>query len=73
METLLKIIQEEPEEKIADKISEYAEKEGKGDVLWPLRYSLSGKEKSPDPFTLLQILGKEESQRRIQESLEILK
>ncbi len=73
LETLLKIIQEEPEEKIADKISEYAEKEGKGDVLWPLRYSLSGKEKSPDPFTLLRILGKEESQRRIQESLEILK
>jgi glutamyl-tRNA synthetase len=44
----------------------YAEAEGKGNVLWPLRYALSGKEKSPDPFTLLGLLGKEESLRRIE-------
>ncbi|MEK7062793.1 MAG: glutamate--tRNA ligase family protein, partial [Patescibacteria group bacterium] len=30
-------------------VEEYATKEGKGQVLWPLRYALSGKEKSPDP------------------------
>ena len=38
----------------------YAEKEGKGNVLWPLRYSLTGKDKSPDPFTVASIIGKEE-------------
>ncbi len=32
---------------------------GNGDVLWPMRVSLSGKAKSPDPFTLAQIHGKE--------------
>jgi glutamyl-tRNA synthetase len=43
----------------------YAEKIGKGNVLWPLRYSLSGKEKSPDPFIMAGILGKAETLRRL--------
>lgn len=51
---------------------DYAEEEGKGDVLWPLRYALSGKEKSPDPLTLLALLGKEESLRRIDVALSAL-
>jgi glutamyl-tRNA synthetase len=42
-----------------------AETKGKGNVLWPIRYALSGKEKSPDPFLILEILGKEESIKRI--------
>lgn len=53
-------------------IFELAEKEGKGDVLWPLRYSLSGKEKSPDPKTLLQILNIDEARERIKGAIEIL-
>ena len=44
----------------------YAEEEGRGQVLWPLRYALSGKDKSPDPFQLASILGKEETLKRIQ-------
>jgi hypothetical protein len=43
----------------------YAEKVGKGNVLWPMRYSLSGKEKSPDPFIIAGILGKIETLRRL--------
>jgi glutamyl-tRNA synthetase len=43
----------------------YAEKTGKGNVLWPMRYSLSGKEKSPDPFIMAGILGKTETLRRL--------
>jgi glutamyl-tRNA synthetase len=43
----------------------YAEKIGKGNVLWPMRYSLSGKEKSPDPFIMAGILGKAETLRRL--------
>ncbi|MBI2475715.1 MAG: glutamate--tRNA ligase [Candidatus Taylorbacteria bacterium] len=43
----------------------YAEKEGRGEVLWPLRVSLSGREKSPDPFTIVEILGKEETLKRL--------
>ncbi len=47
----------------------YAEEKGKGHVLWPLRYALSGKDKSPDPFVLISILGKKESLERIQIAL----
>ncbi|MBI5644948.1 glutamate--tRNA ligase [Candidatus Kaiserbacteria bacterium] len=43
----------------------YASEKGRGSVLWPLRYALSGKEKSPDPFVILSVLGKEESLSRI--------
>ncbi len=48
----------------------YAEKEGRGNVLWPYRVALSGKEKSPDPFTLSEVLGKEESIKRLKNAIE---
>lgn len=49
-----------------------AEKEGKGEVLWPLRIALSGKDKSPDPFILCELLGKEESISRINYAISVL-
>lgn len=59
-------------EEYEKEIMSYAEKEGKGEVLWPLRYSLSGREKSPDPFTLIDILGPQECKKRIDNAVEIL-
>jgi glutamyl-tRNA synthetase len=56
-------------EKIKSLIFDYATQVGRGNVLWPLRVSLSGKEKSPDPFTLVYILGKDESIARIKKVL----
>lgn len=53
-------------------IWDYAEQEGRGQVLWPLRVALSGKEKSPDPFTLSSTLGKVETISRIQKAIEVL-
>lgn len=53
-------------------IFDYATKEGRGDALWPLRYALSGREKSPDPFVLAAILGKQTTLRRIQTAIEKL-
>ncbi|MFZ2484875.1 MAG: glutamate--tRNA ligase family protein, partial [Minisyncoccia bacterium] len=50
----------------------YAEREGKGNVLWPVRYALSGQEKSPDPFILISILGQPESLNRIEKAIELL-
>lgn len=38
---------------------------GKGDVLWPLRVALTGRENSPGPFEVASVLGKKESLRRI--------
>jgi glutamyl/glutaminyl-tRNA synthetase len=43
----------------------HAESNGKGDVLWPFRVALTGREKSPDPFVSAQILGRDESLKRI--------
>ncbi len=50
----------------------YADEHGRGSVLWPLRYALTGQDKSPDPFTVAHILGREESIRRIEAALGIL-
>lgn len=55
-----------------EKIMQYAQEAGKGNVLWPLRYALSGREKSPDPFTLIDILGIEECEERIDTAIEML-
>lgn len=49
-----------------------ANSQGRGEFLWPLRAALSGREKSPTPFELLEILGKEESLRRIQIAIDKL-
>jgi len=76
LEYLMKLIgklQENTEiETIRNEIMPYADKEGRGEVLWPLRYVLSGEKKSPDPFTLIAILGKKESLLRLTRALVIL-
>ena len=59
-------------EKIKSLIFDYATQEGRGETLWPLRVALSGKEKSPDPFTLVYILGREESVNRIKKAVKLL-
>lgn len=50
----------------------YAEKEGKGAVLWPFRYALTGREKSVDPFTAAEILGKHEVVDRLSLAVDLL-
>ena len=47
-----------------------AEKFDTGAVLWPMRVALSGEEKSPSPFEIAEVLGKEESLRRIKKGSE---
>ena len=60
----------------ADALAGQAEEaKGKGDrgaVLWPLRYALSGQECSPDPFSLISILGIKETISRIEKAIAIL-
>jgi glutamyl-tRNA synthetase len=43
-----------------------------GNVLWPLRIALSGAERSPSPFELAWIFGKEETLTRINKALILL-
>ena len=52
---------------IADKL------ENRGEILHPLRFALSGLDKSPDPFILAEILGKEETINRLDVAIKILK
>lgn len=56
----------DPEE-IKGAVWDYATKEGRGSVLWPMRVALSGRERSIDPFTISAILGKIETMRRLEE------
>ena len=59
-------------EQVKNAIWDYAEKEGRAQVLWPLRYALTGREKSPDPFTVGAIMGRETINRRIDAALDVL-
>ncbi len=52
-------------EKAKEALFPYATEVGRSAVLWPLRVALSGKEKSPDPFTLLGLLGQDRALARI--------
>ncbi len=38
---------------------------GVGELLWPLRAALSGKQASPGPFEIMEVIGRAESLRRI--------
>ena len=48
---------------IADKL------ESRGELLHPVRFALSGLDKSPDPFTIAEILGKNETLSRLQKAI----
>lgn len=57
-------------ETIKSSVWDFAEQEGRGVVLWPLRIALTNKEKSFDPFTTLWILGKEKAIQRIENAIQ---
>jgi glutamyl-tRNA synthetase len=44
-----------------------------GEVLWPIRVALTGKEASPGAFEVLEALGKEESLARIKKAISMIK
>ncbi len=58
-------------EVIKTAIMPYAEIHGKGVVLWPLRYALTGRERSPDPFTIISLIGTEKTRRRIAHAITV--
>lgn len=53
-------------------IKQLAEQYGRGEVLWPFRVALSGKEGSPSPFEIMEVLGKEETLKRVKIAIEKL-
>ncbi len=50
----------------------YAEEQGRGSVLWPVRFALTGMERSPDPFTVAAILGKDRTLARLDAAIQAL-
>lgn len=60
------LIHEFNQKELETLIMPYAESAGRGDTLWPLRVALSGKEKSPGPFEIMDMVGKDETLRRIE-------
>ena len=50
---------------VKNSVWDYATEKGRGIVLWAMRVALSGKEKSPDPFQISAIIGKDETLSRL--------
>ena len=58
------------QENIKNTLSEIASKlKSRGELLHPVRYALSGLDKSPDPFIIAEILGKNETISRLQKTI----
>lgn len=57
---------------VKDAVWDYASDIGRGNVLWPMRFSLSGQRQSPGPFMLAAAVGKEETVSRLNTAISIL-
>lgn len=75
LETLESLKKWEPADAIEKALEDTVVKSNltNGDVFWPVRAALSGKEKSPSPAELLWVLGKEESLKRIKRAIQAVK
>jgi nondiscriminating glutamyl-tRNA synthetase len=60
-------------EKIKEELLSAADPKNRGELLWPLRVALTGKEKSPSPFEVAWVIGRVESINRIKSALDKLK
>jgi len=69
---VLKILDEKDfsQENIKNALMSIADKlESRGELLHPVRFALSGLDKSPDPFIIADILGKNETLSRLQKAI----
>lgn len=59
-------------ENIKNVLWDYATNSGRASVLWPMRYALSGLDKSPDPFILAELFEKEGTILRLNSALDTI-
>ena len=59
-------------EKIEAILMPFADVWGKGELFWPLRAALSGKQFSPGPFEIIEVLGKKETLNRLKTAIKKL-
>lgn len=55
--------------KIQEILNQLATDGGTGEIFWPLRVALSGRQASPPPAEIAEILGKEKTLKRIKEAI----
>jgi len=76
LEKLLKKIKAEDfsAQNIEKEVMEYLQANSidNGSMLWPMRFALSGREKSPGPFEIASALGKKKAVERISAAIERL-
>lgn len=75
---ITKIVQFEKSDFVASELQEFLltwideSGQGRGDILWPMRVALTGREHSPGPFEVASVLGKDETIRRLTAARDIL-
>ncbi|MFH1661749.1 MAG: glutamate--tRNA ligase [Candidatus Falkowbacteria bacterium] len=76
LEQVLEQLEKIPEknwtnDSIEDALISYikAKEEKVGNFLWPMRVALTGRKASPGPFEVAEVLGKEESLKRVEEGI----
>lgn len=74
LEKAVSLLKEVPADEFTDEtvkaaIWEYSGEVGRGSVLWPMRFALSGLEQSPGPFMIAGAVGKEECLARMEEAI----
>ena len=57
---------------IKSAVQPFADEKGRGSVLHPMRFSLTDKDKSPDPFTIASIIGRENTIKRLNKAIKTL-
>jgi glutamyl-tRNA synthetase len=68
----LEKVDEFSRDNVVSAIQPFADEKGRGSVMHPMRLALTGKDRSPDPFTVASIIGKEETIKRLKKSIKIL-
>ncbi|MBI3671264.1 glutamate--tRNA ligase [Candidatus Azambacteria bacterium] len=57
---------------LKDALAGLAEEYGNGTIFWPLRVALSGREASPGPLEMADVLGREKTLSRIKDAISLL-
>lgn len=71
LQSIFSLLKDSGEES-RNKIMTLAASRGRGEVLWPLRVALSGQVASPGPLEIMEVLGKEETLKRLEIAIQKL-
>jgi glutamyl/glutaminyl-tRNA synthetase len=70
--SLLENIDHFSHDSVREIVQPFADEKGRGSVMHPMRLALTGRDKSPDPFTVAGILGRDVTIKRLNKAIEEL-